>query len=274
MSENLYKKIEELYLSGRITEEEKNALLKALEDKEKNVEQISQININIRATDLEIVGKEDIHYPQFGQGSLKMVKNGNTLYLEDSLVSKDFAKILVPYKSNILIKSVSSNISVSSILGFLQIQSVSSDVLIQNVSDRVIVSLISGDVEITNAYGRLDITTKSGDIRINESKIEGILKTYSGDIIASIVEFKNSRFNTFNGDITLRKSRFLNKCAINTYFGDVSVGVAGDVLINAFSSMGSVSSNYRLNSRNVDNELKVETKFGDIDIEDESYKKA
>ncbi len=267
MSENLYKKIEELYLLGRITKDEKEALLKALDNKEETTNSISQIQINVKLCDLEIVGREDIHYPKFEQGSLKIIRDGNILRLEDCLNFNSVVRILVPFNSNILIKSVSSDISVVSVLGFLQIQSVSSDVQISDVSDRIIISLISGDVETTNLHGKLNITTKSGDIKINKSKVSAVLKTYSGDIVANDTEFNDSRFNTFNGDITLKDALFLNKNSINTYFGDVSIEVIGEVLINASSSMGNVSNKYHASFQETSNELSIDTKFGDIEIE-------
>jgi len=268
MSENLFKKVEELYASGKITEEQKKELLKALGYDSERQQTISQIQVNLRSIGIEIVGVENIDFPKVEQGSLRIRKDESVLIIDEPIGVSTFAKLVVPYKSNLIIKSVSSNISVSSILGFLQIQSVSSDVLVKNVSDRLVISVISGDVELENIFGTLNVNTKSGDIKANGGKVNALIKTYSGDIDINNIEFKDSRLNTFNGDISLNSVKFFGKSFLNTYFGDVTLSLLNSVLVRATSTLGSVNNKSSSKVTESEGEVEIVTKFGDILVEE------
>lgn len=268
MSENLFKKIEDLYRSHKITEEEKKALLKALGYSEERQIGTSQLQLNLRSADVEIIGTEDIDFPQFEKGSLRMKEEGGVLIFEEFINGPDFIKIFVPYKSSIYIKTVSSDISVSSILGFLQVQAISSDVKLSNISDRIVVSLISGDTELKEVFGTLNITTKSGDIKLEKGKVNAVFKTYSGDIQANKIDFKDSRFNTFNGDVSLDSVSFFGRNSINTYFGDVTISLANKALVKANSTLGNIVKDISNLVSGADS-VEIETKFGDILIKED-----
>jgi len=267
MSENLIRKVEELFLQGKITNEEKEKLLKAIElEKELKVR---EVEIRLRTEDIEIIGKEHLNEIVFEKGYLNITKEKDKVVLEEPIgYSGGSIRLDIPYKSQVRLKSISSDIKIFDIVGFVEVQSVSSDVSLKNISNTIILSLVSGDVDLEKTFGKVNVTTKTGDIRIRDSKISAFLKTYSGDIVGLNTQFENSRFNTFNGDVVFEACSFISENFLNTHFGDVVVKKYSKVFGIEISTLLSNVKGFEKISQNLNDFIKIETKFGDLVVED------
>jgi len=268
VNEDIYKRIEEIFSKGKITEQEKERLIKAFLQSEKQFNGVNEIDIRLKTSDIELEGVNDLYDINFEEGYLNITKENQKLILKSTLSEPKRVKVLVPFKTNIRLKSISSDIKISNVLGHVEVQSVSSDVELNNISASVLVSVISGDIKASNIFVKADINTKSGDILVKNSKLNAFLKTYSGDISCIDSEFDSSRFSSFKGDISYENCIFKNENLANTYFGDIKLEKCPDgfnVLGNTV--LGEIKGKLQksLNEKDV---LKVETKFGDILKED------
>lgn len=264
MNEDIYKRIEEIFSKGKITEQEKERLIKAFLQGEKKLDGINEIEIHLKTADIELEGVNDLYDLIFEEGYLNITKENQKLILKSSFSENRKVKVLIPFKTNIRLKSISSDVKISNVLGHVEVQSVSSDIELNNISESVLISVISGDIKASNIFGKADINTKSGDILVKNSKLNAFLKTYSGDISCIDSEFDSSRFTSFKGNMTYENCLFKNENLVKTYFGDIKIKNCP----NSFSILGStvlgeVKGKLQRNSNGKD-VLKVETKFGDI----------
>ncbi|MBP8612949.1 MAG: DUF4097 family beta strand repeat protein [Candidatus Atribacteria bacterium] len=270
MNDPLVSKVEQLFKEGKITEEEKEKLIESLlEDSKK---EFSSIVLNLRTTDVEIVGKENIEKVAIEGSPLRSTIKENKLILEDSLLKSGGKSVIyVPYNKNLFIRGVSSDIKIENMAAHIEIQTVSSNIVLKNVSYGCVISGISSDVILESFSGTVSLNTKTGNIRILKSKISAFLKTYSGDLDVTDSILKDSRVSTFNGDIRFERCGFEGKNAASTHFGDVLLRAIDkdNLTINAKTSLGEVKGDYNVRS-NSQNMLEVETKFGDVRLEDKN----
>lgn len=268
MDDPLVSKVEQLFKEGKITEEEKEKLIESLLENSKK--EFSSVVLNLRTTDVEIVGEDNIENVTIEGSPLKNTIKENKLILEDLLLESGGKSIIyVPYNKNLFIKGVAAGIKIENMAAHIEIQTVSSNIVFKNVSYGCVISAISSDVVMEAFSGTVSLNTKTGNIRILKSRISAFLKTYSGDIDIMDSILKDTRVSTFNGDIRFERCGFEGKNAASTHFGDVLLKEINkdNLTIKGKSSLGKVKGNYsvRFNSQNT---LEVETKFGDVRLED------
>ena len=220
-------------------------------------EEFNKINISTDSIDIKLVkSKDDIAnvkvYDRKDDYVSVRVEDG-TLIIENRNDIKNwlfsFGKkeilISLPEKEYDIVSKSTSGDFVSSInLNNADISATSGDIILQNVNNLKI-KLTSGDIETKEVNNMTSIST-SGDVEISKINNSINVETTSGDIdIDSISITKNSNIRATSGDITI------NKSSSNIYY-DANV-TSGNIKIDD-------------NNRHADYELKINTKSGDIRV--------
>lgn len=130
--------------------------------------------LNLRTTDVEIVGKENIEKVGIEGSPLRSTIKENKLILEDSLLKSGGKSVIyVPYNKNLFIRGVSSDIKIENMAAHIEIQTVNSNIpILKNVSYGCVISGISSDVILESFSGTVSLNTKTGNIRILKSKFQ------------------------------------------------------------------------------------------------------
>ncbi|MGC9125352.1 MAG: DUF4097 family beta strand repeat-containing protein, partial [Caldisericaceae bacterium] len=199
MNEEAIAQIERMFREGKISEDDKVRLKEALGYKDGSAVTLKKIEIRgFKSDDVRIEGNGSITAPVIKQGSdyINIERDNETVKITPkpnlngigflgwgSRSEGNRVSLLVPKNiEEIIIGVVSGDIEVSGIIGKLDISVVSGDIKIENFKGSACVSSISGDLELKGIEGTVELNTKSGDIDILDSKIEGMIKGYSGDI--------------------------------------------------------------------------------------------
>ena len=252
MNDEIRARLNKLVESGKISEEERKELEKLIfsegkTETHKVADDYRLIKIKgTIATDVEIVGEEgrEIKIVE-GSDLFSIREEGNTVEIiptshsmrnsrngvnfhflfNGSFSRSNHLSLIVPKKSNINIKVVSGDISITNIEGDVSAKSVSGDLGLSNVNGKITLISLSGDIECREVNGNATIETKSGDISLNSCILRGNLKTYSGDITLLESEASNLEMTVYSGDVTLRDVSVRASIFIKSIFGDVSLGL-------------------------------------------------
>lgn len=284
MKEEMIKKIEKLYLEGKISEEVKEKLLKEIEDleevkqKEKFKKSYKNIEINLIFEDIEIEGSDEVDNIIFEKGreGFEIEEDDDNLIINSksrglhidifgfkigSDIYTENAKIILPLNSNLIINNISGNVVVEKIIGNLKVKNVSGDIKIKDIEGKIDCYAISGDIKAYNIKGEFSLVSKSGDIDIDNIEHEGIIKTYSGDIEIKDGNFKKLFLSTFNGDQKLENINIDDSMEIKTMSGEVSLNLlTKDIKILIETKTGEGRINYEGKITNIE---KGKISFGD-----------
>ncbi len=298
MDSSLSDRLEKLLKSGKITEEEKEELEKAIfgssaresareaASKEGGMREGLQL-VELKQffhTDIEVNGGETFAVIK-GKEHLTIERKENAIFVTPEkpfnstlgsfltrIREQDKVVLTVPKNARLRVKAVSSDVEVNGMQGDLSISTVSGDVEVTGTIEvdktpRIDISTISGDVELNGITAELDVKLKSGDLSVHSSKVSGIIKLYSGDFEVSDTEFAgNFAIKTFSGDTELKGVKIKGSVEVETFYGDIDITAKNnDLSISAESKRGAVFIDSVLkNAKGYP--LKVRTNRGDISI--------
>ncbi|RLD14998.1 MAG: hypothetical protein DRI28_01980 [Caldiserica bacterium] len=252
MDEEILRKLDELVKMGKLTEEEKNEMLKEIlseGDDESSMDALKgkykRISINIERQDLEIEGS-DIDNVQIEEGmdTVNIEEKDDELKIMSKLKVKllphfnfnrlistiPALKIKVPKEIDINIHTISGDVKVKGIKGKLSLKSLSGDTEIEEFEGGIELDSASGDLRLIRVKGDVNFHLKSGDVNIRECEIEGSLKTYSGDVHIEKSLIKGLEFNIFSGDIKMRDALIEGDVKGKSHHGDVDLSINSDNL--------------------------------------------
>jgi DUF4097 and DUF4098 domain-containing protein YvlB len=265
MNQEMLEKLEELFLTGKITKEQKELLVQALE--QKNNEDTESLDITtvlglenkelqVKLLDEDVRMKGDNSVTQVtiikGAELVEVIKSENKIIIQSkkenmSLIGKiiksheiikqkngvliqsrtmdDEVVISLPVNMISSVKTVSGDINIQNISSEISIKSVSGDIEMENQHGSASLSSISGDIEIDQVSGNTEITSKSGDIQVNRSDIQGVIKTYSGDIMINKSKIENIDISVFSGDININNTLGNNLIQCKSFSGDIQISL-------------------------------------------------
>ena len=152
--------------------------------------------------------------------------------------------ITVPKTSNysLNVEGTSSDIDALIDLDNVKINTKSGDI---NLKDSItsIVKTTSGDIKLGDVSKNLEATATSGDISVGE---------VNGKLVIA----------TTSGDVSINKLNLTSNSSIKVTSGDVTIGKTNDIYIDAKVTSG--DSKINVNNRHASYELKINTKSGDI----------
>jgi len=284
--------------------QKKNDLVSFSENKESDIEGITEICVSGINTDIKLINSNeknismifDGKYPQDTiKPELNIEKNNGKLNiiikeekkevksiselikLIDSENPKTSLTISIPdtYNNDISIDTTSGYCKIDNLkINKLDFESVCGDINIDDVKTKETnISTTSGEIEIKSLKGILDISTVSGDIEADDivSGKAGI-STTSGEIEINEIE-GNIKLNTVSGDIDiinnyLKKNQDYN---IETTSGDVKVKLPSnaEVEVTFRSASGELKNEFKSRKSPLDMntaKIKVETISGDCKI--------
>ncbi len=298
MDSSLSDRLEKLLKSGKITEEEKEELEKAIfgssaresasgyarkeEETHESLQLVelkqffhTDIEVNRGETFAVIKGKEHLTIERKENAVLITPKKPLNRTLDSFLtriMEQDKVVLTVPKNTDLKVKAVASDVKVNGMQGDLSISTVSGDVEVTGAIEVdkapfIEISTISGDVELNGITAELRVKLKSGDLSVQSSKVSGLIKLYSGDVEVSDAEFVSSlTIKTFSGDTRLKGVKVKGSVEVETFYGDIGIAVKNsDLSISAESKRGTVSIDSTLKDAK-GHPLKVHTNRGDISI--------
>jgi DUF4097 and DUF4098 domain-containing protein YvlB len=159
--------------------------------------------------------------------------------------------VSVPRDANVVLRSVSGDIRVSTLNGELRAESLSGDVVATSVRRVRQVKTLSGDVEIVDSDAdEVTGTTTSGTIIARGLKTRSLdLQSVSGDLRLTDVDSDRVFVRSVSGDVALsgRPSR-QGRYELQSHSGDVRVALAGSqgFTLEASTFSGDLRSDYPL----------------------------
>jgi hypothetical protein len=266
MNQEMMDKLEELFQSGKITKEQKELLVKALEQKNsqesQNLEittvlgiEKKELQIKLLDEDIEVQGDNTATQVAIIKGSelVEVVKTENKILIQSKKENANFLgnflkiseskkiNVIIPESMQTSVKTVSGDIEVENLQSEIAIKSVSGDISLISHLGTIMINNISGDIEVKKVIGQADITSKSGDIQINRSDIKGSVKTYSGDIQIDKSALENVEVSVFSGDITIADSTGNQQLQCKTFSGDVQISLTNATgYVKGFSASGEI----------------------------------
>ncbi|MBL0169991.1 MAG: DUF4097 family beta strand repeat protein [Gemmatimonadaceae bacterium] len=154
--------------------------------------------------------------------------------------------LLVPRGVHLVINGRSADVSVTDVVGGVEVHLQSGDVALDSLGGRVIVETISGDVSVNGNISDLRVTTVGGDVVARGIRGNAEVHTTSGEVSLAVeraeqvvvdavsgdIEFDGSlsdrarlQFTTHSGDVMLRLPESAGgQLDVSTYNGDVSGG--------------------------------------------------
>jgi DUF4097 and DUF4098 domain-containing protein YvlB len=159
--------------------------------------------------------------------------------------------VSVPRDANVILRSVSGDIRVSSLNGELRAETISGDLAATSVRRIRVAKTISGDLEISDSDGDdVSASTTSGDIVARSLKARSVdLQSVSGDMHMTDVESDRTFVRSVSGSIDFsgRLARG-GRYEFQSHSGDVRVAPLGSpgFSIEASTFSGDLRSDYPL----------------------------
>ncbi len=272
MNEKIEDQLKRLLAKGKISDEEKRKLEEAIE--EDSGDEISvfptdgkRIELNLSefvSTDIKIVGEKDLNEVKIIEGKefMEIEKKENTfmvrpkykdkrtvyilgIHIGNALLSSRPISIVIPSESDVTLHTVSGDLYLEHISGNITAKTVDGDIRINDVTGDIKLESISGDVNGSNLFGAITASLKSGDIVIDKGKLNGALKTYSGDVLLQDVSLEGIELTSFSGDV-----------------GIVDASLNGNLFLKT------ISGDCVLKAKNLDAKIVAKTKTGDVIFKD------
>ena len=226
---------------------------------ESYVEEIKNININVKSSNVEInpVDSDKLNVKVYDtedrdisiklkNDTLEIINNKSRVgfFLFGSQNPRVIIDVPKNNKYNLDIYGTSSDITVKSNMENIKINVTSGDIKLKDAND-VEIKVTSGDI-IVGEVSNLLTSSTSGDVEVNKVTEKVNVETTSGDIkIDELSLTKNSKIKATSGDVIIDK--------------------VNDIYIEGKARSGDVDINK--NNRHSDIELRIETTSGDIEVE-------
>lgn len=226
---------------------------------ESYVEEIKNININVKSSDVKInpVDSDKVNVKVYDtedkdisinlkNDTLEIINNKSRVgfFIFGGYSPKVIIEVPKNNKYNLNIHGTSSDVTVKSDMNNVKLEVTSGDISLQDAND-VEIKVTSGDIMIGKVSNLL-ISSTSGDIKLDKATKKVDIETTSGDIeIDELSLTQNSKIKARSGDITVDK--------------------VNDIYVEGKAKSGDVDINK--NNRHSDIELRIETTSGDIRVE-------
>lgn len=247
MNEKIEDQLKRLLEEGKISDEEKKKLEEAME--EDNGDETSvfstdgkKIELNLSgfvSTDIKITGEKDLNEVKIIEGKefIKIEKKENTFVVRpkykykrtvyilgirigNALLSSRPISIVIPSESDVTLHTVSGDLYLEHISGNVTAKTVDGDIRINDVTGSMKLESTSGDVKGNNLFGAITMSLKSGDITVTKGKLNGALKTYSGDVVLQDVSLGEIELVSFSGDVRITDASLDGNLFLKTISGD------------------------------------------------------
>ncbi|MCD6107206.1 MAG: DUF4097 family beta strand repeat protein [Caldisericaceae bacterium] len=272
MNEKIEDQLKRLLDEGKISDEEKRKLEEAIE--KDSVDEISvfptdgkRIELNLSgfvSTDIKITGEKGLDEVKIIEGKefIEIEKKENTfmvrpkykdkrtvyilgIHIGNALLSSRPISIVIPSESDVTLHTVSGDLHIEHLSGNITAKTVDGDIRINDVAGDIKLESISGDVKGNNLSGAITVSLKSGDIIVDKGKLNGALKTYSGDVVLKDVLLERIELVSFSGDVRIIDASLNGNLFLKT--------ISGDCVLKA---------------KNLDAKIVAKTKSGDIIFKD------
>ena len=191
----------------------------------------------------------DIH--QYDNGNIRIItRHEKTFSFFNSTGASVDYEILLPEKAQIKIKTISGNVNVKEIGGFLNISTVSGEIDVIIARNGIKCSSVSGDIDLRDTTGNAELKTVSGDMSVANIKGSVVAKTVSGDIeIGELLNAEEVVLDTTSGDVDLTSE--INTGGvyeIDTFSGDIRLILpsGSNFKLNVKTSSGNLDTDFSL----------------------------
>jgi DUF4097 and DUF4098 domain-containing protein YvlB len=171
--------------------------------------------------DINIIGESRDTVEIQKDGFMKTNEKEDTLKIK--ALSGDI-KILTDHNTNLVIKGISGDISITDLAGKTDIESVSGDIIGRGLSGSLLVKIVSGDIDFEYLnIDEIDIESRSGDITLflsEKAEAEVNIETEDGDIMCDF-ELQNEEKSACLLKGIINKPRAM--ISIRNKSGDVSI---------------------------------------------------
>jgi len=134
-------------------------------------------------------------------------------------------KVMVPSGSAIGVEAVSADITVSWVLGELELESVSGDVEVFGTPAGIEAASVSGDVIVEMAADDVELASVSGDVLVREVRGELEAESVSGDISVESGLLAGGSFETVSGNISLEVALDRGDIDVESMSGTLTLSV-------------------------------------------------
>lgn len=195
-------------------------------------EAIIQLNIDLGAGDLSIIGKSD-------QSEILVIAK---VYAEDlnedeytlSLEKVDDKAVLIAHFKNNTYNNqrIDLEVSLPSTMA-LTVDDGSGDIVIESVSNGLTLNDRSGDIELKNIVGLVKITDRSGDVIGQDIRGDMLINDRSGDIQLKDID-GDVNIDDSSGDIRVKQVTGI--VTVDDSSGDIDVDGAADFILRSDGS--------------------------------------
>jgi DUF4097 and DUF4098 domain-containing protein YvlB len=230
---------------------------------DKNKIEITAIKRGRRERDLD---DATIHIRQIN-GNIRIITRHDREFslFRRSSVSVSY-QIIVPAEASVRVKSISGDIEVRKIGGFLNAENTSGKIRVRVAENGVRCKSISGDIDLEYIHGDAELESVSGEISIQE--IEGSVEagTVSGDIEVDAFSYAEEiDVSSTSGDIELRGELSSGGIyRLDSFSGDTKVEIpsGSDFEFSSKTFSGSIECDFDLKMSGKFNPKKVQGTVG------------
>lgn len=222
---------------------------------------IKEINVTTKAAAIEIKKStknyiEVKYYGEKDDKELTLTKENQILEINEN--KNYFCIGICNYAAHKIVISVPEDNEYE-----INLKTTSGDINLEEINNQNLnIKTISGDVSVKKAENA-KIETTSGDIEINEvNRLNA--KSISGEIIIKFLKNK-CNLKTTSGDIEIDNLELREDSNITSISGDIEIDKNLGAYIKTETLSGEV--NVENNDRYAENELKIKTTSGDIEVE-------
>jgi DUF4097 and DUF4098 domain-containing protein YvlB len=108
--------------------------------------------------------------------------------------------IRLPRTGSVEFEGVSTDVTLSGVMGGTGIRSVSGDIRARGLDKRIRIKSVSGEVDVTDANGKMKVSTVSGDLNLDVNASDITVDAVSGEVDLTLGDFDSLRVATVSGD--------------------------------------------------------------------------
>jgi hypothetical protein len=215
-----------------------------------------RLSVRLISEDLYVRGVQGLPAVRVvrGQSAVRTRQNGDLVEVESGLTAGEFhgfsfsfgfggdgdpVELEIPADMSCELKTVSGDITISSLTGDVVVRSVSGSIDASRMTRLTSAQATSGDVRLDECLVDGDIVSKSGDIDIRNSTVRGMIKSYSGDVSVLNAVLNDADVLSFSGDVSLEGVTVQSGARLKTTSGDVSAELdQHDVMVDVETRAG------------------------------------